>query len=401
MTPKFKTLDDFNVAGKRVLVRADLNVPVRSGAVTDATRIERIVPTIRELKEKGARIILISHFGRPKGKIVREMSLHPVARALQFALGGDPVAFASDCIGPPAEQAAKKLRDGEVVVFENLRYHGGEERNDPVFARALAASGQIYVNDAFAAAHRAHASVVAITRFLPSAAGRLMEQEIATLTRILESPERPLCAVIGGAKISTKLKLLANLTQKVDVMVIGGAMANTFLYAAGIDVAESMCEFKMADEARRIAELAKERGCEGVLPIDAVVAAEAKAGIATQTVPITKVPKGMMILDIGPKSVVEMEKRFSACRSLVWNGPLGAFETPPFDAGTIAIAKAIAQATKAGTLTSVAGGGDTVAALAKAGVLKDLSYVSTAGGAFLEWLEGKELPGIAALSGRI
>jgi len=400
MKKAFKTLDDVDVAGKRVLVRVDLNVPVKGGTVTDTTRIERILPTLRELKEKGARVVLISHFGRPRGKIVREMSLRPVLRPLQVLLGGEPVTFADDCIGPPAEQVSKRLKDGQVALLENLRYHSGEERNDPVFARALAANGQIYVDDAFAAAHRAHASVAAITRFLPSYAGRLMEVELGTLERILKSPDRPLAAIIGGAKISTKLDLLGNLTDKVDVLVIGGAMANTFFYANGIEVGESMCEFKMADDARRIAAEAQARDCEVVLPVDAVVAAEMKPNAPTITVPVNKVPKKGMILDIGPDSVRAIETRLASCRSLVWNGPLGAFETPPFDAGTVAVAQAVAKLTKAGKLMSVAGGGDTVAALVRAGVRDQFSYVSTAGGAFLEWLEGKELPGVAALKAR-
>jgi len=396
----FKTLDDADVAGKRVMVRVDLNVPVRAGQVTDTTRIERIVPTIRELREKKARVIVISHFGRPRGKIVREMSLRNVVRALQGLLGGGQVAFADDCIGPPALMVSNRLKDGDVALFENLRFHGGEERNDPVFARALAASGQVYVDDAFAAAHRAHASVCAITQFLPSYAGRLMETEVKTLTRVLDDPERPLTAIVGGAKISTKLELLTNLLHKVDKLVMGGGMANTFLFAAGLETGKSLAEHRMADTAREIMESAKAKGCEIVLPVDAVIAAELARNAAAETVPVTKVPQRAMILDIGPETVKEIEKRIAASRSLVWNGPLGAFETPPFDAGTLAVAKAVARATKAGNLLSVAGGGDTVAALAKAGVMNDLSYVSTAGGAFLEWLEGKELPGIAALAGR-
>jgi phosphoglycerate kinase len=396
----FKTLDDVNVAGKRVLLRVDFNVPVKNGLVTDTSRIERAVPTIKELMEKGARIVIMSHFGRPRGRNVREMSLRPVVRPLQALLGGEPVAFADDCIGPPAEQVVKRLKDGEVALLENLRYHAGEERNDPVFARALAKNGNIYVNDAFAAAHRAHASVAAITKFLPAAAGRLMDTELKTLESLLKSPERPLAAIVGGAKISTKLDLLGNLLEKVDVLVIGGAMANTFLHANGIDVGESLCEHKMADEARRVMTRAKGRDCEIVLPVDAVVAPELKEGVATSTVAVNKIPKNGMILDIGPDSVRGIETRLGACRSLVWNGPLGAFETPPFDAGTLAVARAAAKLTKAKKLMSVAGGGDTVAALVKAGVVNDFSYVSTAGGAFLEWLEGKELPGVAALTGR-
>ena len=396
----FKTLDDVNVAGKRVLVRVDFNVPVRNGLVTDVSRIERAVPTIRELKEKGARVVLMSHFGRPKGKIVREMSLRPVVRALQAALGGEQVAFAADCIGPPADLVTKRMKDGDVALLENLRYHGGEERNDPVFARALAANGQIYVDDAFAAAHRSHASVDAITKFLPSVAGRLMQQEINTLTRVLENPDRPLAAIIGGAKISTKLDLLANLLPKVNVLVVGGAMANTFLYANGIEVGESMCEFRMADEARRVSALAKDRGCEIMLPVDAEVAADLKPHVPFKTVPVTQVPKNDMILDIGPETAKQIAGKLATCKSLVWNGPLGAFETPPFEAGTKVVAEAVAKLTKEKKLLSVAGGGDTVAALAMAGVLGDFSYVSTAGGAFLEWLEGRDLPGIAALKGR-
>ena len=396
----YKTLDDVNVAGKRVLLRVDLNVPVKNGLVTDTMRIDRIVPTVQELKKKGARIILLSHFGRPKGKIVREMSLRPVLRPLQSALGGESLVFSEDCIGPPAEQASKRLKDGEVALFENLRFHGGEERNDPVFARALAASGQIYVNDAFAAAHRAHASVAAITKFLPSVAGRLMQAELVTLERILESPERPLAAIIGGAKISTKLELLGNLTSKVNLLVIGGGMANTFLDAAGIEVGASMCERRMADEANRITMVAKQNNCEIVLPVDAVVAGQLAANTRTVTVPINKVPKQGMILDIGPESVKVIEAKLAECKSLVWNGPMGAFETPPFDAGTTAVAHAVARLTRVKKLISVAGGGDTVAALSKAGVIGDFTYVSTAGGAFLEWIEGKELPGITALSGK-
>ncbi|HLF58120.1 MAG TPA: phosphoglycerate kinase [Alphaproteobacteria bacterium] len=400
MAADFKTLDDVDVAGKRVLVRVDFNVPVKNGLVTDTSRIERAVPTIKELKEKGARVIILSHFGRPRGKIVREMSLRPVVRPLQTLLGGEPVAFSDDCIGPPANHAAMRLKDGEVALFENLRYHGGEERNDPVFARALATNGQIYVNDAFAAAHRAHASVAAITKFLPSVAGRLMETELTTLERVMTSPERPLAAIIGGAKISTKLDLLGNIVDKINVLIIGGAMANTFLYANGIEVAKSTCEFRMADDARRIMAVAERSDCDIVLPVDVVVAGEMRANTRTITIPVNKVPQNGMILDIGPDSVRAIETRLATCRSLVWNGPLGAFETPPFDAGTIAVAKAVAKLTRAKKLLSVAGGGDTVAALVKAGVVKDFSYVSTAGGAFLEWLEGKELPGLAALKAR-
>ena len=368
MALPFKTLDNVDVAGKRVMVRVDLNVPVRAGQVTDTTRIERILPTIQELRDKKARVIVISHFGRPRGKIVREMSLRNVLRAFQGLLGGGQIAFADDCIGPPALAVANRLKDGDVALFENIRYHGGEERNDPVFARALAASAQIYVDDAFAAAHRTHASVCAITQFLPSYAGRLMETEVKTLTHVLNDPERPLMAIAGGAKISTKLELLGSLLHKVDKLVIGGAMANTFLFAAGLEIGKSLAEPRMADTAREIMENAKAKGCEIVLPVDAVITAEIKRNAASETVPVTKVPPRALIADIGAGTVAEIEKRLTASRSLVWNGPLGAFETPPFDAGTVAVAKAVARVTKAGHLMSVAGGGDTVAALAKAGV---------------------------------
>jgi phosphoglycerate kinase len=398
--PKFKTLDDLDVAGKRVLVRVDLNVPMRQGLVADMTRIERILPTIRELKDKKARVILISHFGRPKGRIVREMSLRTVARAVQTALGGEPVIFAEDCIGAVADQATRRLKDGEVAILENLRFHAGEEANDPIFTRQLAAVGQVYVNDAFSASHRAHASVDAITRLLPSAAGRLMEAEINALSRALENPERPVIAIVGGAKVSTKLDLLGNLSRKVDMLAIGGAMANTFLHALGRQVGNSLCEHDMADTARAVLAQAKAQGCEIVLPTDAVVAAQLKAGAPTRTVPVAAVTKDAMILDVGPETVRDLDSRLARCRTLVWNGPLGAFEVAPFDAGTTAVAQTAAKLTKAGRLVSVAGGGDTVAALAHAGVVGDFSYVSTAGGAFLEWLEGKVLPGVAALERR-
>jgi phosphoglycerate kinase len=377
MTGAFRTLDDLDVAGKRVLVRADLNVPVRDGRVTDTTRIERLLPTLQELTQKGARVILLSHFGRPKGKVIPEMSLKPVAGALSAELGS-PVAFAEDCVGAAARSAAGALGDGDIVLFENLRFHPGEEANDAEFARQIAANGEVYVNDAFSTAHRAHASVDAITRLLPSAAGRLMEAEIEALTRALEAPERPVAAIIGGAKISTKLDLLANLSAKVDVLAIGGAMANTLLHALGRPVGRSLCERDMMDTAREVVQVATARGCEIVLPTDAVVAPD-------------------MILDIGPDSARDLAARLEGCRTLLWNGPLGAFEVPPFDAGTTTVARAAARLTREGKLLSVAGGGDTVAALSQAGVGDDFSYVSTAGGAFLEWLEGRTLPGVAAL----
>lgn len=396
MTVAFRTLDDLDVAGRRVLVRADLNVPMRDGRVTDTTRIERTLPTLRELAQKGARVILLSHLGRPKGKAVPEMSLRPVAEALGETLGR-AVAFAKDCIGTPARAAAEALADGDIALFENLRFHTGEEANDPDFARALAENGELYVNDAFSTAHRAHASVEAITRLLPSAAGRLMEAEIRALTRALEAPERPVVAIVGGAKVSTKLDLLANLSAKVDTLAIGGAMANTFLRALGRPVGRSLHEREMLETAREVAQAAGARGCEIVLPVDVVVAPELKEGVETRTVPVTDVPAEFMILDIGPESSADLAGRLERCRTLVWNGPVGAFEVPPFDAATVSIARVAARLTREGKLVSVAGGGDTVAALARAGVGDDFTYVSTAGGAFLEWLEGKTLPGVAAL----
>jgi phosphoglycerate kinase len=394
---RFQTLDDLKPAGKRVLVRADLNVPMQDGKVTDATRIERLAPTIAELRKKEARVVVLSHFGRPKGKPDPTMSLKPLVAPLSRVLDGAKIAFAADCVGKPAEDVVKALKDGEVALLENLRFHAEEEKNDPGFAKKLAALGDIYVNDAFSAAHRAHASTEAIARLLPSAAGRLMQAELEALSKALERPARPLAAVVGGAKVSTKLDLIGNLINKVDILVIGGGMANTFLFAGGIDVGKSLCERDMADTARRISADANAAGKRIVLPVDAVVAPALTAGADAKTVPIGRVPADMMILDIGLKSIAETVQTVAACKTLVWNGPLGAFEHPPFDKGTTALAQAVAKLTKQGKLLSVAGGGDTVAALAHAGVEEAFSYVSTAGGAFLEWLEGKELPGVAAL----
>jgi phosphoglycerate kinase len=395
--PRFATLDDIAVAGKRVLVRADLNVPMQDGAVTDATRIERLAPTLSELQRKGAKVIVLSHFGRPKGKPDQAFSLRPLVAPLGKALGGAAVAFATDCVGKPAEDVVGALRDGQVALLENVRFHAGEEKNDPALARQLAALGDLYVNDAFSAAHRAHASTEAIARLLPSAAGRLMQAELEALSKALEQPARPLAAIVGGAKVSTKLDLLGNLINKVDILVIGGGMANTFLFASGVDIGKSLCERDMADTARRVAADAAAAGKRIVLPVDAVIAPALTAGDAAQTVPIGRVPPDQMILDVGPRSVEETVQTVASCRSLVWNGPMGAFEHPPFDAGTTALARAVARLTTEGKLLSVAGGGDTVAALAHAGVEESFSYVSAAGGAFLEWLEGKELPGVAAL----
>jgi phosphoglycerate kinase len=395
---KFRTIDGLEVGGKRVLVRADFNVPMREGQVTDRTRIERGALTISELAKRGAKVAVLSHFGRPKGKAVAEMSLRPVAPVLSEALGGQMVAFAPDCIGSMARAAIAKLPPGGVALLENLRFHPGEEANDPAFARELAALGDFYVNDAFSAAHRAHASTEAIAHLLPSAAGRLMQEELEHLEKALTKPSHPLAAIVGGAKVSTKLDLLGHLVEKVDLLIIGGGMANTFLFAQGLGIGKSLAEREMADKAREILAKAGERGSDVALPQDGVVATALGPGVAARTVAIDAVPDDQMILDIGPKTVADLTHRLSHCRTLVWNGPLGAFETPPFEAGTVALAKAAAALTDAGKLLSVAGGGDTVAALAQAGVLNRLSYVSTAGGAFLEWLEGKTLPGVAALS---
>jgi len=392
----FATLDDVQVKGRRVLVRADLNVPMKDGRVTDATRIARLAPTIKELAQKGAKVVVLSHFGRPKGKRDASMSLQPLAAELGKAAGAK-VTFADDCVGPPAERAVGALKDGEVALLENLRFHAEEEGNDKAFAKSLAALGDLYVNDAFSCAHRAHASTEAIAHLLPSAAGRLMQAELEALHEALESPERPVAAIVGGAKVSTKLELLGNLVNKVDVLVIGGGMANTFLFAKGVSIGRSLCERDMAETARRIMQDADANKRRIVLPIDAVVAPALTAGDAAKTVPIGRVPEDQMILDIGPLSVGDTVKALEGCKTLVWNGPLGAFEHAPFDKGTVAVAKAAAKLTKSGKLLSVAGGGDTVAALAHAGVEHGFSYVSAAGGAFLEWLEGKTLPGVAAL----
>ena len=393
----FRTIDDLDCAGKRVLLRADLNVPVRDGKITDLTRIERLVPTIRELADKGARVIVVSHFDRPKGRRVPEMSLGPVRLALQTVLG-HPVHFAEDCIGPAAESAVAALRDGDVLVLENTRYHAGEETNDPELSRALASLADLYVNDAFSAAHRAHASTEGVARHLPAHAGRLMQAELDALTLALDDPQRPVGAVIGGAKISTKLDLIGNILAKVDLLIIGGAMANTFLAAKGVRVGRSLQEADMHDTARAIMAQAEARGCRILLPVDAVVAREFKANAENDTVSIDAVPDDMMILDAGPLTVAHLSEAVATLRTLVWNGPLGAFEIEPFDVGTNTLARAVAALTQAGTLRSVAGGGDTVSALRHAGVVHQFSYVSTAGGAFLEWLEGKTLPGIEALT---
>ena len=392
----FRTLDTLSPAGLRVLMRADLNVPVRDGKITDLTRIERLSPTIKELASKGAKVIVCSHFDRPKGKRVPEMSLRPMAEALSHVLG-KPVAFADDCIGEPAQTAIAEMNNGDVLVLENTRFHAAEEKNDPAFSAEMAKLADVFVNNAFSAAHRAHASTEGVAHLLPSYAGRLMQAELEALDAALGNPQRPVAAIVGGSKVSTKLELLGNLVTKVDVLVIGGAMANTFLSAQGKSVGKSLQESEMHATARDILAQAAKAGCEIVLPTDAVTATEFRANPPTQTVSVDAVPDGSMILDVGPVSTAALIARLPSLKTLVWNGPLGAFETPPFDTATMALAHAVADATGTGALRSVAGGGDTVSALRQAGVIDKLSYVSSAGGAFLEWLEGKTLPGVAAL----
>lgn len=393
----FKTLDDLtDISGKRVLIRVDLNVPMKDGVVTDTTRIERILPTIRAITAKGGKAILLAHFGRPKGERVADMSLKPVARPLAELLG-QAVDFAGDCIGEPAAEAVGKMVDGGILLLENTRYHKGEEKNDPDFAKALAANGDVYVNDAFSAAHRAHASTEGLAQLLPAYAGLTMQAELDALGSALGDPKRPVLAVVGGAKVSSKIDLLENLVAKVDMLVIGGGMANTFLAAKGVDVGKSLCEHDLADTARMIMATAEKAGCEIILPADAVVAKEFKAGADNETVALDAIPADGMILDVGPASIAKVNEKIDQAATLVWNGPLGAFEIAPFDKATVAAAQHAAERTKAGKLNSVAGGGDTVAALNHANASSAFSYVSTAGGAFLEWLEGKELPGVKAL----
>ncbi len=393
----FSTLDTLDPKGKRILLRVDLNVPMKDGQVTDETRIERVVPTIRELAEKGGRVILLSHFDRPKGKVVPDMSLQPIATALATALGR-PVSFAHDCIGPDAEAAARSMQDGDILLLENTRFQPGEEKNDAGLSAALASLGDVYVNDAFSAAHRAHASTAGVAAHLPSYGGRLMQAELEALYAALENPERPVGAIVGGAKISTKLQLLENMLAKVDMLAIGGAMANTFLAAKGLQVGKSLIEKDMLDTARTIMEQAQAKNCDLILPVDVVISEDFIAGAPTQVVPVTAIPGGWMALDVGPETVKLLQSKLVGLKTLVWNGPLGVFELPPFDEGTNAVAQAAAELTQEGKLKTVAGGGDTVSALRHAGVLHKMSYVSTAGGAFLEWLEGKVLPGLTAIS---
>lgn len=399
MSKPFRTLDDAEVAGKRVLLRVDLNVPTENGRVTDTTRIQRVARTIGEIADKGGKVILLAHFGRPKGGPDEANSLKPVAAAVAEIVDR-PVAFAADCIGAVAADAIAKMKNGDVLLLENTRFHKGEEKNDPAYVAELAKLGDLYVNDAFSAAHRAHASTEGLAHKLPAYAGRAMQMELEALALALGAPARPVAAIVGGAKVSTKLDLLGNLVNKVDVLIIGGGMANTFLFAEGKRVGKSLCEKDLADTARSIAAAAEKAKCRLLLPVDATVAKELRENAPAHVVDVDHVPEDEMILDIGPKSVAGTEEVLSRVRTLVWNGPPGAFETPPFDEATMAIARAAASLTRQGKLKSVAGGGDTVAALNAAKVAGDFTYVSTAGGAFLEWMEGKALPGVEALSAK-
>ncbi len=394
----FKTLDDADLAGRRALVRVDLNVPMENGAVSDTTRIDRILPTIREISEKGGKVVLLAHFGRPKGRDAKD-SLKQVVPALAHALG-QPVTFVEDCVGEDVAKAVSAAKNGDVLLLENTRFHAGDEKNDPDFVKALAANGDLFVNDAFSAAHRAHASTEGLAHVLPAFAGRTMQAELEALSAGLDNPAKPVMAIVGGAKVSTKLDLLGNLVKKVDVLAIGGGMANTFLAARGVSVGKSLCEHDLVATAREIETKAKAAGCEILLPVDALAAREFKANPGHRVVPVDEIAADEMILDAGPLSVAEVVLKLDSVKTLVWNGPFGAFELPPFDTATVTVAKAAAQRVRTGKLVAVAGGGDTVAAMNHAGVADDLTYVSTAGGAFLEWMEGKPLPGVEALRRR-
>ncbi len=396
MSKPFRTLDDADVAGKRVLLRVDLNVPTENGKVTDTTRIERVASTITEIADKGGKVILLAHFGRPKGGPDEANSLRPVADAVAEVTGRE-VGFATDCLGDVAAAAIAKMKNGDILLLENTRFYKGEEKNDPAMVEGLAKLGDLYVNDAFSAAHRAHASTEGVAHKLPAFAGRAMQAELEALTIALGAPERPVAAIVGGAKVSSKLELLGNLIKKVDLLIIGGGMANTFLFAAGKAVGKSLCEKDMADTARTIMADADKAGCRIILPVDAVVAKEFKAHAQARVVDVDRVENDEMILDIGPRSVVMIEEALGKVKTLVWNGPFGAFETPPFEAATFGIARTVGFLTRDGKLKAIAGGGDTVAALNTAGVAGQFTYVSAAGGAFLEWMEGKALPGVEAL----
>ncbi len=397
---KFRTLDDVDFARKRVLIRLDLNVPLQNGRVSDTTRIDRVIPTLQELRGKGASIRILSHFGRPNGKVVPEMSLRPIVESLQQALGA-PVRFiATDWQGEGALSTLADMNPGEVLLLENTRFSSGEVVNDAVLAKTMASLGDIYVNDAFSAAHRAHASTVGVAALLPGFAGRAMEAELNALEAALTKPNHPVLAIVGGAKVSSKLDLLGNLSAKVDGLIIGGGMANTFLAANGISVGKSLCEVDLLETALEIQATAQKNGCEIILPLDALVAGELKSDAVSRVASLDEIGADDMILDVGPQTIADLNARLENAATLVWNGPLGAFEIPPFDTGTVAVARHAAELTGVGKLVSVAGGGDTVAALGHADVAGDFSYVSTAGGAFLEWLEGKVLPGVKVLERR-
>src|ERR1700687_2573570 len=395
MTKTFRTLDDVDVKGKRVLLRVDLNVPMEDGRVTDLTRLERVAPTITEISDKGGKGILLSHFGRAKGRDAKD-SLKPVAAALAEVIGR-PVAFAEDCVGEVAEKAVSAMKDGDILCLENTRFHKEEEKNDPAFVAELAKLGDIWVNDAFSAAHRAHASTEGLGHKLPAYAGRTMQAELDALAKALDAPTKPVIAIIGGAKVSTKIDLLENLVKKVDALVIGGGMANTFLHAQGVSIGKSLAEKDLAATALRIIDKAGAPNCASIRPVDAVVAFHFAANSPSHAYGLDAIPPDGMILDVGPQSIARIHAAIDDAATLVWNGPLGAFEISPFDHGTVAAAKHAANRTKARKLISVAGGGDTVAALNQAGVAGDFTYVSTAGGAFLEWMEGKPLPGVEVL----
>ncbi|MFD0987672.1 phosphoglycerate kinase [Methyloligella solikamskensis] len=395
---RIRSIEDVDTENKRVILRADLNVPLKDGEVTDTTRIDRLLPTLELLQRNGAKIVLISHFGRPKGERIAEYSLKPVADTLRAALPEAKIEFVQDCVGKVAHDAIEAMEPGDIVLLENLRYHPGEEANDEAFADELAKFGDLYVNDAFSAAHRAHASTAAIAERLPAYAGLLMLEEIRALEKALEDPQRPVMAVVGGSKVSTKIAVLDNLAQKADIIVVGGGMANTFLFAHGVDVGKSLCEEDATGLVKRIEGHANQSDCEIVLPTDAVTAKALEAGVETEQHSISSIPADSMILDVGPETVADLKRRLADVKTLLWNGPLGAFEIAPFEEGTFEVAREAARLTKEGKLVSVGGGGDTVAALKAAGAADDFTYVSTAGGAFLEWLEGKQLPGIAALA---
>lgn len=393
---QFKTLNDFDLKGKTVLLRAGLNVPVQDGAVSDFTRIDRAKPTVEQLVASGARVLILSHFGRPKGQVVPELSMAFLAPVLS-ARWGIKVDFAENCIGEAVQRAKDKMQDGDVVLLENVRFHAEESVNDPDFAAALAAQGDIYINDAFSDAHRRHASTTGIAAYLPSGAGALMAAELNALSAVLEKPARPVAALVGGSKISTKLSLLHHMVEKMDFLVLGGGMANTFLFAQGANLGASLCETEMRGEALDIINKAKETGCEIILPIDCAVTEKLEQGASMDISPAENIPEGLSAVDIGPESIARTKEILARCHTVLWNGPMGVFEIPPFDTGTNALAQEVAALTQAQKCMSVAGGGDTVAALEQAGAADRFTYISTAGGAFLTWLEGKTLPGVAAL----